>query len=524
MLIKELLLERYPALSFMLSCMPWEPVEPAPASERFTASVPWEKIDRLYMYGMGPCTYYPLIQKWLCEDRERRVIFLEDNLGAIEQLMHHPLAEEIIKHTQVHLHFVPDKRRWKGDISALAAAYPSSRVFLYGKERLYAMRAHLYKESQSYMALFTDVLYSDTICSHVVKNLVHMPSAFFVNDWEGKFAGVPAVLCGAGPSLMDSAEMLKTLGNKALILAGGSAIPALIKNGICPHLTMALDPNEEEYMRLNQVAGFKAPFLYGGRLCPKVFSVASGPLGYIRSGTGGPMEQYIEQELGIAGPDLGCGLGKEALSVTTLGLSLLTFLGCNPIFFVGVDLACREGQHYAQGFAANIQKAPLVRRKGIHGTWVHTQDKWILEAEALGAFIKQHPHIQFIDTKTGGLPIPHTRSFSLAEAIEAHCRQERALTSYIDTLIHNFPLKVSNSQIQALRSTIQDSLNNVHSLYSAAPSPLVRHELESEPLWQHLFCYLEAALDMHLASHPLRDAIKKERLCLAAETLSSSFP
>lgn len=176
------------------------------------------------------------------------------------------------------------------------------------------------------------------------------------------------------------------------------------------------------------------------------------------------MEGYIEQELGIHGPDMGEHLGKEALSVTTLGLALLTFLGCNPIFFVGVDLACQGKEHYAPGFTARLSETRLVRRKGIGGTWVRTQDKWILEAEALGAFIKKHPATRFIDTKKSGLPIPHAHNLPLIHEWNA-----RDLVGYIQGLIQSASLGVSCDALSALKHTIHTSLHAVHTAYSSPP-------------------------------------------------------
>ena len=106
------------------------------------------------------------------------------------------------------------------------------------------------------------------------------------------------------------------------------------------------------------------PFLFGSRLYPKVFELFDGPYGYIRSGTGGALESYVEQELGLNDPYLGYDLGREALSVTTLALSLAHSWGCNQIIFAGVDMAYAREKHYADGVPVNAPLNTQEKRSG----------------------------------------------------------------------------------------------------------------------------------------------------------------
>ena len=104
---------------------------------------------------------------------------------------------------------------------------------------------------------------------------------------------MPAVVCGAGPSL----EELHMPENGALVLAGGSAIAAL--KTIKPHLLFAIDPNEEEYRRLATHPHKEVPLVFGSRLERRVLAEHKGPRGYLVTGTGGYLESWLEQEAGI---------------------------------------------------------------------------------------------------------------------------------------------------------------------------------------------------------------------------------
>src|SRR6185503_9490810 len=58
-------------------------------------------------------------------------------------------------------------------------------------------------------------------------NILELDNAENGSALSGKFQGVPAIICGAGPSLGKNIELLKTLKDKALIFAGGTAMNAL---------------------------------------------------------------------------------------------------------------------------------------------------------------------------------------------------------------------------------------------------------------------------------------------------------
>ncbi len=520
---RELLMERYPGISFLLSCVPYE-VKAFPKEGTFSKKIPWDEIEVLYIYGLRSFSFYEPVKKWLDAGEPRRVVLLEEDLGVIDALLTHEVALELLTHPRIHLHFVEEPKKWKNDLSALAAAHPTTRPFLCAPFKEARMRAHLMSETYAYQALFTDVLYSHRIYSNVRANMQHLPRAFYANAWKGEFKGVPSVICGAGPSLEGSIDALRTLENKALILAGGSTLTALSSHGIIPHLGCAFDPNLEEYERLKYSNTFEMPLIYGGRLCPRVFSTCSGPFGYLRSGTGGPYEAYLEERLGLSGEVLGPELGKEALSVTTLALAFALFLGCDPIIFVGVDLAFREGRSYAEGVIVKdslIEERPI-RRLGRHGRSVLTAPKWILEAKALSAYAKKHPGTTFIDSTEEGLSLPGIAYTPLHVAIETHCHNSIDLSCKIHELIQSHKMQVSAETMHDLQEEMHASIASVEKLYADSivgsfSQALLEHELHQEVAWQQLFCYIEAALEM-CPSFPSAQT-KKEHLRHIAQML-----
>ena len=75
---------------------------------------------------------------------------------------------------------------------------------------------------------------------------------------------------------------------------------------------MALDPNPEEFDRLRASSAFEVPLLFASRLRPDVFLTCNGPIGYLKSDTGGLFETWMEERLSIEGTAIRPDLGRKA--------------------------------------------------------------------------------------------------------------------------------------------------------------------------------------------------------------------
>jgi hypothetical protein len=177
-----------------------------------------------------------------------------------------------------------------------------------------------------------------------------------------------------------------------------------------------------------------------------VFLAANGPYGYLKSDTGGLIENYLEEALGLGGAPIGPDLGQEAFSVTTLAVSYAFAMGCNPIILVGADLAFTGGRRYANGVEAEeeLKRDPRaleerLLRKDVNGNEVETLMKWVMEADCLSSFAKRHPERTFLNATDGGLGFSHIPSLPLEEALSD--KPEIDLSSLIHQQVQSTPLK-----------------------------------------------------------------------------------
>ena len=369
--------------------------------------------DAIYVFGIGGGAPYFQLEKWLHEKRERKLIIFEDNPGFLAHFLMQDHAHYLINDPQVFL-------EWNQE--GLAEKYPFERIEIVSIPskngvQFQRFRKSLFQKTTLSHALYIEKLHGYQPFENFVKNLKYVADSFYANELKNAFQGFPAIVCGAGPSLQCAIHELKRLSKYALIIAGGSTLAALSSQGVPIHFGMAIDPNIEEYYRFKNSFAFDTPLIYSTRVHPSIFHTCNGPFGYLRSGIGGRLDRWIEEELGLRSPLLGATLSQESIAVTPIATAFAQMLGCNQILFCGVDLAYTRDTRYAEG-VANEEKLKfdemdsiksvsdrIVRRKNHAGKMVYTATRWLMESASLADFATQHPEIQFFNTSNEGLPI-----------------------------------------------------------------------------------------------------------------------
>lgn len=509
------LCKRYPDLDFLLKMFEEEPIplenDPRPL-EKWLDTIALKEVELLYIVGLVNHPLPKKIESWLKKEPSRALVFIEKDLGAISSFREDALFEN----PKIHL-FQSDEH--------LAETFPTDRLAIYVPSGREYDTLTLRRRSAALSALYSDVLYSHAIVRNVVANFRRLPSCFAANEWKDAFKNTPAIICGAGPSLEEALPTLRTLDDRALIFAGGSTITSLTSHGIQPHFSMALDPNREELDRLLQSRYFEGAYLIAPRLQKEVFATANGPFGYLKTDTGGLIENWLEEELGLGGAPIGPDLGAEAFSVTTLALSYAYAFGCNPIILAGVDLAFQEGKRYASGIEAKELDASDPRaleerliKKNVSGKSVETLLKWVMEADAIASFAKEHSETTFYNASPDGLGFDGIETLPLEKI--ALPEKARDLRGEIHQKIQGAPLPLKQEAIETALVKLSHSLSRtkeeVHTLLEKKGGHRVVAELDlkEEPAYEALLSGIDCALDRILPRYyPSLDLeAQKERL------------
>ncbi len=434
------------------------------------------EIDVLYVYGFSP--YIEPLLEWLKGDIKRELVFLEDRMEVIRQI-----EGEILEGPQVHFKFcLGDVEEFIGEVVQGFPFEKIDAVCLHdNQERFAEIRKLLFRKTTLEEAVHSEMIHYHKLAKNLLPNFKRLNSAFDVGAWKDQFKGVPAIVCGAGPSLEMVQEELKGMEEKALIFAGGSTITALTNLGIKPHLLYAIDPNREEFTRLCFHTAYDVPLVFGCRVEPNIFYAHAGPIGYLSTGTGGRLEKWLEGELGIQDRAVLKGLGEEALSVTTIAFMSALYFGCNPIILAGVDLAYDQGRRYAGGVEFENVVSKKVGDLVLEEEGITTMTKWLMERDVLDDVCKLYPDRKFIKATSKGLPfknIPFDPDWhKLTETFD--------LRGKIHDLVMQAPLNVNlEGQLLKFFESLKRCKTLIEKLLIATTTTLLELDLEDEIAFQ----------------------------------------
>lgn len=285
------------------------------------------------------------------------------------------------------------------------------------------------------MTLMTLVANSKLTCRNIAMNLVHYVSTPPIDLLRDRFRGCPCVVVSAGPSLRRNIDQLADLQDRAVIVAVQTALRPLFDRGITPNFVTSLDFHEmsrkffEGLPRLDRVHLVAEP-----KASWVVLDKYPGPVSLLHNDWA---RLVIGDELGGRG-----GLPAGA-TVAHLAFYLAVYLGCDPIIFVGQDLAFTGHAFYVPG--VEIHQAwmselnrfhslehkeweRIVRNRPILRTVLGQDGQDLYTDELLFTYLEQFEKdiagvpARVINATEGGARIRGTEPMALRDAAERYCR------------------------------------------------------------------------------------------------------
>lgn len=447
----------------------------AAESRKWFESLPLEEIQVLYVYGVGLGYGFRAAKEWLKKNRNRQLVFIDDDLQVVHRLFEVEAGSELLRHPQVHLYFVQDLEDWS-EISEIVWNFSRvshlhiSALRSYSKhknERFLELSHQISYDSAFYNAYLDEYFgYGISYFRNFYSNMLSLHKSYLGNHLFGKFKGVPAILCGAGPSLEKNVAQIGALKDKALIFAGGSAVNVLSNAGITPHFGAGIDPNSSQFERLQKHQVLDIPYFYRNRLYYGAFELIRGPRLYITGGGGYDVAEWFEEQLQIEGEPI-----DEGYNVVNFCVDIATAMGCNPIIFVGMDLAFTDLQQYAEGVLedSSVEMDALlagkdinecaVLRSDIDGRPIHTLWKWIAEAKWIGNYAKEHPWVSLVNATEGGIGFPGVPNSPLQQVSKECLKRSYAFPEWIEKEIQQSVMpQVTLPKMMQLMEELRDSL------------------------------------------------------------------
>ncbi len=300
---------------------------------------------------------------------------------------------------------------------------------------------------------------------------------------KNSLKGVPAFICGAGPSLTKAIPHLQKLQNQGVVFAGGAALGALSSSNVPIDIAAGIDPDPSSDRFLLQDS-FDAPFFYQSRFSSSLLSLVQGPLFQVPSSSG----LQIEDKSSF---DAGC-------TVTTFCAALALHLGCSPLIFVGMDLAYEdETTKYAQKLPGKQESSATVLYEDLH-----TQKDWVIAAKWLENLATTYPDVSFYTVGDQGLSLKGFQRVTFSKMIE------KMDYSYdLGSLIHLLKMQGETKDSflierlekrEKIQKSLKDSLIQIDSILSLFEKAYPEDPSSQGPFILHLFALYNEIVYQHL--------------------------
>ena len=267
------------------------------------------------------------------------------------------------------------------------------------------------------------------------KHITTIHHHLLLEQLQNKFDGIPAILVAGGPSLDKNIHLLQQVQDKAVIIAVDTVLPTLLKNDVHPHFLTCIDPNN---LTFEKFADIISTVKDTALICsswinpktPKTFPADQ----VFWTFTGNPMEAWLNS---ILGGNLFTG---GASTVAHLNLIAAHILGCDPVIFLGQDLAYPgpDSSSHAQGtvlqgsapsdiLSTHVEGETVT---GINGEILRTNRSFLMMKKFFESAIASSP-ITHINATEGGANIEGTQILTLQKTMDTHCNTQINVTSQI---------------------------------------------------------------------------------------------
>jgi len=452
--------------------------DPVNEAKEWFSKLSLNNINVIYIYKVGLGYFYDAAKEWLKKSTNRNLVFFEDDPQVIHTFLSCDRATPLLHDSQVVLHLIDHRSPSLPNIAQYTEIYSSLPYII----------TSLFQDTPGYQELKFHIDFAVSISKGSTEEYAHhgtgffrnyflnfldLPQASLANQLFGKFKGIPAIICGAGPSLNKNIGLLTSLKDSALIFAGGTALNALNAQNVMPHFGIGIDPNTHQFTRLIMNHGYELPFLYRNRLLHEALELIHGDRLYVTGSSGYGIAKHFEEAMGIFENEL-----EEGFNVLTFSTMIAHAMGCNPIICVGIDLAYSKGASYASGisshpihdrsedFHTKTIHDDLIVRNDIYGNPVDTLWKWVGESSWYSVFAKAHPDITLFNATEGGLGFPGVQNVPLAELAKVMLKKKSDLQLRIQGEIQNgYMSQVTPETVHNLINAIKGSLQTCSNLY-----------------------------------------------------------
>lgn len=372
--------------------------------------------DNFVIFGLGFCEH---IRKVLeITNFYNKILIIEQNNDLIYYCKNDEKVNEILKDKRIIiLKNILDIKKFfdkyinEGNINFLKISSYCNNLNLFWDNYI-----NLYDEIKNEMSKI--ILKRNTVISNgnlylknFLCNLAYIAKNPGVNCLENKYKDKPAVIVSAGPSLNKNIDLLKYV-NNSLILTGARTLNALINKNVNISCMGVIDPNDVSYELIKEcIDTIEVPLFFNDFTPNKILRHHKGKKIFALQNNN--IKKVLQKDI----PSL-YGGGSIAHSLTNLAL----YMGCNPIVFVGQDLAYTNDKKHDKLAEndidnKNIEEKDFIYTKDIYGKTVKTSFELNVYRKNFEDIIRSNPQTIFINATEGGINIQGALNKQLKDVI-----------------------------------------------------------------------------------------------------------
>ncbi len=416
--------------------------------------IPRDFTGVLFIYGMRQID--PKLLKWTAKDPSNHLVLIEDEEDFFFALREDPAC----KNRQVKLYFYSGDgeelcRQIALDFLMLSPSFAIAKEEKKAKAEAFFQKLKMSLSRANLLAADSQDL-GVTVLSHLYANQHVLQRSLLGESLKGCFVKIPAIVVGAGPSLDAQIELLRSLKDKALIIAGGSAVSILSRHQIRPDFCVHLDPNPPRERFLRQDV-HEVPHFYRSRFSPELLSVVHGAVFWMPGSGSYPMESWIQEQYDVPSDSYDGGW-----TVANFCTALAHDLGCDPIITIGMEFSHNNQAIYAGDLSGEEHKQEWIPITVPGKQTLYSKNDWMMSAEWLQDFVERHRETCMINATEGGLEIQGMRKGRLQDL---DFRQSVDVQGLIHARIKSsHPFPAEGCQIERVCSQIKESFLKARAL------------------------------------------------------------
>ncbi|OKP82726.1 hypothetical protein A3844_23845 [Paenibacillus helianthi] len=253
----------------------------------------------------------------------------------------------------------------------------------------------------------------------------------FLETGKEHIQGKPVIIVAAGPSLNEEIENLRLIKEQGLayIFSVGSAVNALIEQGIYPHGTFSYDPNIYNVDVVQKIIDQQItsiPLIFGSTVGRHTVDDYTGSKQHLIIS-----QDVLSTELLRNVKDKPLEIINDAPSVAVIAIQCFIRMKASKIILVGQNFAYRNSEYYAAG-VTNSKGYPFMESlpqvPDVHGSMVISHPSFIQMKAEMELYIRLSKGVEFINTTLDGANIAGT-VFMLLKDLISHELSERVVNT-----------------------------------------------------------------------------------------------